>query len=140
MINNRRRMMSFVLSLVFIASFQACSSFPFKPVKPEEELRNRVMIMMDAKIKNDWGTVYDCIVIPEPDAISKENFIKISRPYNFTKYTINSIEINPSADEATVTVKYDEVLQGFDVKDRVQSQTWIKKEGTWYLNVPPREY
>jgi hypothetical protein len=133
---NRKFFKSIVVPFLVVTGFmivQSCSTFSLKP--PQERLRDRVQAMMDAKIKNDWAKVYDYLSPSYQKTISKDAFSRMSRSVYFIKYAINSINIGPSGSEANVEVNYDADLKGFDMKNRIEKQTWIKVEGEWYLDI-----
>jgi hypothetical protein len=54
---------------------------------------------------------------------------------DITAYKIESIEILPSGNEATVQVKQNISIKVFDFKDQAEKQQWVKEGFSWYLKV-----
>jgi hypothetical protein len=111
----------------------SCSTLPFR--SPEENLRIKVEDMMNARVNDDWGKVYEYLDSGYRNRISKTNFLNIRREMDITKYKIESIEILPSGKEATVLVKQDITIKVFDFKDQPEKQQWVKDGFSWYLIV-----
>jgi hypothetical protein len=119
-----------LLTTVLTALIAGCASFPFK--SDEEVIRERVEGLMNAKISNDWGKVYDYYSADFKKTKEKSSFASMNRGLYFTKYTINSIEIEPSKKEAKVKITYNANMKGMDFKDNPETQTWIKEGWNWY--------
>jgi hypothetical protein len=119
-----------MLSAVWLCS---CSTLPFR--SPEENLRIRVDEMMNARVNDDWGKVYDYLDSGYRNRISKTNFLNIRREMDITSYKIESIEVLPSGKEATVQVKQNISIKVFDFKDQVEKQQWVKDGFSWHLKV-----
>jgi hypothetical protein len=113
----------------------ACSTFPFKPA--EEVLHSRVDGLMKAKVSNEWGEIYEYYCSSYKDVMSRDKFLirNGSRMSSAIRYEIESIEINPSGDEATVKVKSDVDIIGIEFKGIIMTQTWLKEGWDWYLYV-----
>ena len=62
-------------------------------------------------------------------------FLSINRKSDLLKYEIESIEISPSGDEATVKIKTDMAAMSFEFPGVVLTQKWVKVGWTWYLQV-----
>jgi len=119
-----------LLTAVLTALISGCASFPFK--SDEEVIRERVEGLMNAKIENNWGKVYDYYSSSYKKTKEKNSFASMNRGLYFTKFTINSVEIQPSNKEAKVKITYDAVMKGMDFKNTVETQTWIKEGWNWY--------
>jgi hypothetical protein len=120
-----------LLAAVVTALIAGCASFPFK--SDEAVIRERVEEMMNAKINNDWGKVYDYYSSSFKKTKDKDSFTRINRGLYFTSFTINSIEVQPSKKEATVKITYDAMMKGMDFKKNTETQTWIKEGWNWYM-------
>jgi hypothetical protein len=120
-----------LLAIVLSALIAGCASFPFK--SNEEVIRERVEGMMNAKINNDWGKVYDYYCSSYKKTKEKGSFASLNRGLYFSKFTINSIEVQPSNDEAKVKITYDAIMKGMDFKNNIETQTWVKEGWNWYL-------
>lgn len=119
----------------------ACSTMSQRLSKqtPEEALRSRVEKLMNAKVNNDWAEVYDCLASSYRKEMAQKDFVQMKRDMRFIKYTIDSIEIQPSGDEAIVKLKYDVKMQSFDFNDRPETQHWIKEDGNWFEVIKKRK-
>jgi len=103
--------------------------------KAEESLRKRVEGLMQAKVDGKWDVVYTYYDTGFRKAASQENFTKRSGRMDFKSFTIESLEILPSGNEATVKLKTDISMQGFDFKGKQEKQHWIKQDGEWFQKV-----
>ncbi len=125
-----------VLGLAWLLS--ACQGLPMMPSQPPEEvLEKRVAGLMDAKVNQNWGSFYTYLDPSFKEKVSRQNFINRSRDVRFTDYSIQSIEIGPSGEEATVSVLYDMMARAFHFTDQRDTQKWLKKGGKWYLEMKP---
>jgi hypothetical protein len=119
-----------MLGMVWVSS---CSTLPFR--SSEDALRIRVEEMMNARIDDDWGKVYDYLDSAYRNKMSKKNFLNIKREIDYTNYKIESIEILPSGKEAMAQVKQSISIKVFDFKDQPEKQQWVKEGFSWYLKV-----
>lgn len=124
---------------VFVLCMAACSMMQQNGPSGEKALQKRVEAMMEAKVKDDWGRVYEYL---EPDykkKVSKEEFLGIRRKMTVLRYNIKSIEMEPSGRKATVTVKFAAEARGFEFDNLRDIQTWLKKGGVWYEQVKAKK-
>ena len=132
------RTVKVLLVLIMAAAIMnACSLMHREP--PEEALRERVDAMMNARINNDWEKVYTYLDSSYRKNESKDSFLNKKRDANTTTFTIDQIDIQPSGAEATVKLKNDLNMKGFDLKNNLETQNWIKEDGQWYLQVKTDE-
>jgi hypothetical protein len=132
-LSSRQKILTGVIFLILGAYLGACSTFPFRPA--QEELRARVDGLMTARINNEWGKVYEFHTPSYKENTSRDAFLGKSRQSNVVRYEIESIEISPSGDEATVKVKNDMSAMNFDFPGVVMTQKWVKVRWNWYLEV-----
>ena len=131
---NFKKLILLIFSLFLIVSFlNACSIFKTKP--PAEALKERVEGLMNAKIADDWGEYYTYLDSSYRNRVSKKDFMNMNRAMEFTKYTIESIDILESGEEATVKVKGNYNMMAFNFKDQVEIQKWIKERFNWYMRM-----
>jgi hypothetical protein len=126
-----RRMGVWFAVIAAVVLMQACAALPLK--SPEEALRQRVDQMMNAKVDNDWGTVYDLMDSTYKKRMTRQNFLNLNREIQFSNYRFESLVIDPSGDTAAVRVKYDMSVKVFDFEDQVEEQQWIREKGKWYM-------
>ncbi|MFP4533527.1 MAG: hypothetical protein ACLFNS_12670 [Desulfobacterales bacterium] len=105
----------------------------------EEALRQRVKNMMEAKIADDWGKVYDFQAPEYKQEVSKDQFLGINRNMSVLSYSIESIEMAPSGKEATVKVEFSASARGYEFSGMVNTQQWKKIKGTWYEKADTEE-
>ena len=126
-----RKCFPIAILVVLAFSLSACSLKNIT-MSNEEDLRQRVNSMMQAKIADDWGKVYDFQSPEYKEAVPKDKFLGFSRKMSVLSYTIESLEIAPSGKEATVKVKFAASVRGFEFEGMVNTQQWVKIKGTWY--------
>jgi hypothetical protein len=131
--NSFRVLSILVVFIIAMSMLNACSMMHRKP--PEEVLRERVNEMMSARINNDWGKVYTYLDSSYRKNESKDSFLNKKRGANTTAFTIDQIDIKPSGADATVKLKNDLNMKGFDLKNNLETQNWIKEGGEWYLQI-----
>ncbi len=132
--SRQTKLFSLVLIIVF-AGLSACSTFQRKP--PQEALKERVEGLMEAKVNNNWTKVYTFYDPNFKKTTTQEGFAGMNRGVSFSNFSIESIDIAPSGTEATVKVKYDVSMKGFDFKGTPEIQKWIKEGSHWYLHIKP---
>jgi hypothetical protein len=102
------RILVFSVSGAVIALVCGCATLPF-PKDEGEELRDRVVRMMEAKTTGNWDLVYD--------------------------YYDPAFRSSTSKGEARVEISNDISMQGFDFKDAPETQHWVNIDGKWYYKV-----
>ena len=127
------RILVFSVSGAVIALVCGCATLPF-PKDEGEELRDRVVRMMEAKTTGNWDLVYDYYDPAFRSSTSKGEFTSKNRIL-FKAYTIQKMEILPSGKEARVEISNDISMQGFDFKDAPETQHWVNIDGKWYYKV-----
>ena len=129
----QKKWIALLILMVTAICMCACSTLPFR--SSEDSLRTRVEEMMNARINDEWDKVYDYLDPGYRNRISKTNFINIRREMDFTKYSIISVEVQPSGKEAFVQIKQDMSMKVFEFKDQPEKQHWVKDGFSWYLKV-----
>lgn len=132
-IHSKHNALSIIIFLMIVICLGACSTFPFKPA--EEVLQSRVDGLMKAKINNEWGKLYEYHCSSYKEVVSRDKFLSRSRMSSVLRYEIESIEISPSEDEATVKVKSDMNVMSIDFPGIIITQRWLKEGWNWYLYV-----
>ena len=132
-----RKIFSIFILVLLACSLGACNIKNITKSN-EEVLRQRVNAMMQAKMDDDWGTVYEFQSPEYKKEVSKKDFLGFSRKMSITSYSIASLEMAPSGKEATVEVKFAANVKGFDFDGMVNTQQWTKIKGTWYEKAEPK--
>jgi len=103
---------------------------------PEQVLKTRISELAQAKVKGDWGKVYDYYSSGFKSKIKKEEFLR-GHKVAFNSFTIGKINLAEDNQTADVQVKYDAVVNGYDLSGMPENQHWIKEDGKWVLDVKP---
>ena len=104
--------------------------------KPEERVRERARLLLQAKVDGKWDQVYDLYDADYRKTITREAFAKRPRTMSYKAFTIEGVEILPSGTEAVVRVTETVSIQTFEFRSPVIPQRWIKADdGKWYQRV-----
>lgn len=104
--------------------------------KPEEVVRERATILMQAKIDGKWDLVYDLYDADYRKTITREDFSRRPRNMRHVAFAIESVEVLPSGKEAVVKAKEDVTFQTYKFSSPSKAQRWIRAEdGKWYMKV-----
>jgi len=126
------------VQLLVVTILGGCALLPVK--SSEESLRERVSLYMQARVDEQWSNVYEFFDPAYRKEVSKEEFLSAPARFDFRGYSIDTIEIAPSEKEATVRLKVDISVQGFEFKGTPERQQWIKDGRTWYIKqVVPKQ-
>jgi hypothetical protein len=105
---------------------------------PDEKkaLSERATAFWEARVKGDWGVVYDFLAEGAPKAGAKEEFIAYSKengPFHYISFKLGDIDVD--GDLGWVKTAYDLEpmrFQGLRANHVDTWQTWEKKNGKWY--------
>jgi len=125
------------ISILMAFALTACSTFPTRPA--DQAVRLRADELMKAKINKDWAKAYTFFDESYRKTVSENQFIRKIEKIDIKAFTIESITVEPGGDRVTVKVKSDVSLGGFDFKGNTETQHWIKQDGEWFLQVPPKD-
>lgn len=119
-----------VVLLITAFSIFACAH----STKETDDLLSSVRLEWDAKVKDDWGTVYDLTAGSFKEKMSGEDFLK-GKKIAVISYEI--LEAVPSGmNQATAIVKYS-VKQEGQVFEFTSKEEWLLENGQWRLNLLP---
>jgi len=99
-------------------------------------LKNRTIALMDARVNQDYKKVYSLFCSDFRNAIDLSRYSS-SKKVNTIAYKIESIEIDPSQENATVTLKNTIKINGNEYEGVQNIQKWIFENDEWYLYVKP---
>ena len=132
-----RKKVSMIAGVIWlIFSLGGCATLSFTP--PEEKVQERVAAYMQARVDERWGDVYEFLDSGYKEAVSRDQFLGMSSAMDFLAFTIESIDVAPSEEEATAAVKVDVEVKGFTFHDTPEKQTWVKEGRKWYIKVPAK--
>lgn len=125
--------------LIFILalSVTGCAALQFQGKTEKQKLRARVTQLVQAKIDGDWDKVYSLLYSGYRQNVSLKAF-RLKKRFVFKSFTIENIRFE-APDKALVKVKHEITMQGFDFKDALDNQTWVKENGKWFLRISPTE-
>lgn len=120
-----------VLAALAVGAWQALPLLQ----SPEKALQSRVAGMMTARVDQNWAEIYKYLVPEYKKKVSKESFLGVQRNISFNNFSVETVKIAPSGNEAVVTVKYDMKIMSFDVPDHRETQNWVKSGFKWYYQM-----
>jgi len=132
MSNIKENAITLMLVSAMILFIIGCSA----PATPEQVLETTISELAQAKVKGDWGKVYDYFSSGYKSKVKKENFLKGGK-VAFKAFTIAKINLAEDNQTADAQVKYEAVVNGYDLSGMQENQHWIKEDGKWVLDVKP---
>ena len=98
------------------------------------DLLSSVKLEWDAKVKKDWGKVYDIAAASFKKKISRDNFLSMKK-INVISYEILET-VSSGSNHATTRVKYSVNQEGHVFQFTTREQ-WVLEDGQWRLNLLP---
>jgi hypothetical protein len=132
---NGRSLLAAVCFLALLMS--AGCAVTSSPTAKQETLEERVRSYMQAQIDKKWDRAYSFFDSSFRGRVTRESYIATPRKITYTGYVIDEITVLPAGDQATVQVKIDIMVMGFDFKRGPQTQSWIKEKGEWFVKAEP---
>ncbi|GEM_PF-3169779 len=122
-------LVSSALVLVLLAA--ACASKATSGASArEEKLTQAATTLWDAKVKKDWGTVYDLTTAAYKQRVTKADFLASSL-VEIKAYTIKKVTIDQTGDTAQVEVAATIAQAGFDFPAAIKDK-WQLENGSWH--------
>ena len=130
--NHRMTSLMWVVSVLLLLT--ACS--PSTPnLGREETLRRNVKMEWDAKVRKDWGVVYDLTLNAYKNEIDRDLFIQRAN-VNVQEFSIKEVKIIQPGKKALAVVDYSINQKGFDFKTTSREE-WLWENGDWHLDLMP---
>lgn len=123
-----------VLCFFVLPFFASCAHLP-TGLKSEDALRKQVHSEWDAKVRNDWGAVYDLCVAAFKNEIVRDNFIKRCN-LKVEEFSIKEVEILETGKKARAIINFKTTQMGFAFNMTAREE-WLWEEGRWRLNLNP---
>jgi hypothetical protein len=124
-----------ILSLTLANPLQAAQD-------DSQALRERATAFWQARVKGDWGTVYDYLSGAEIGSATKEEFVKFSNekgPFVYPSYKLGEIEVDGDMGWAKTSFDIRPMrFPDYPPNHLEQWQVWEKRDGKWYP-VPKEE-
>ncbi len=130
--NNR---LTCLVIIFFVMVFSACAHVATTSPDSEEALRQKVQAEWNAKLKKDWGTVYDMTVEEYKKLIERNIFIQRAN-IHVKNFSIEEVKILEPGKEASAVVKNTIIQMGFEF-NKTAKEKWLWENGDWHLYLPP---
>lgn len=127
-------MTSLILLVSIFLIFTACAHMTVNP-KSENALRQKVQMEWEAKIKKDWGVVYDLAVDEYKNKIDRDSFVQRAN-INVKEFSIKEVKIIEPGKKALAVVDSKLSQMGFDINITTREE-WLWENGDWHLNLLP---
>jgi hypothetical protein len=121
--------MLLILSLSLAGSLQAAQD-------ESKALRERATAFWEARVKGNWGTVYDYLSGSEIGSASKEDYVTFTKekgPFVYLSYKVGEVDVD--GDTGWVKTAYDIRplrFPGYPPNHLEQWLVWEKRDGKWY--------
>jgi hypothetical protein len=132
--SDRRKLLAAGCCLMLILSAGCAALSPI--TTKQETLEERVNNYMQAQIDGKWDRAYTFFDSSSRERIARESYVHRPRNLSFKGFRIEEITTPPSGDEATVKVRIDISIMGYDFKGGPQTQRWVKERGEWFFSEP----
>ena len=132
----KRNSLVIIFMLASILAFAGCAHLATAPAKGSEEaLRQKVVMEWEAKVRKDWGVVYDLAVDAYKEKVDRNALIRYAN-VNVQEFSIKEIKITEPGRKALAVVDYRINQMGFDFKI-TSKEEWLWENGGWRLNLTP---
>jgi len=125
-----------IFMITSIFALAGCAHLGTAPAKgTEEALKQKVEMVYEAKVKKDWGVMYDMAVDAYKDKVDRSAFIQRAN-VNVTSFSIKEVKIIEPGKKALAVVDYSINQMGFDFKITAKDE-WLWENGDWHLDLTP---
>ena len=125
-----------IFMLASILAVAGCAHLAPAPAKGSEEaLRQKVKMEWEAKVRKDWGVVYDLAVDAYKKKVDRNILIRRAN-VNVQEFSIKEVKIIEPGRKALAVVDYRINQMGFDFKTTSREE-WLWENGGWHLNLTP---
>ena len=131
---NHRIITSPILLVSISLIFTACAHLAVDP-ESEKALRQKVRMEWEAKVKKDWGLVYDLTVDEYKNKVDRNSFVQGAN-INVQEFSIKEVKIVEPGKKALAVVDSKISQMGFDFHMPIKEE-WLWENGAWHLNLLP---
>ena len=125
-----------IFMLATILAVAGCAHLTPAPVEgSEESLRRKVKMEWEAKVRKDWGVIYDLAVDEYKKKVDRNLLIQRAN-VNVQEFSIKEVKIIEPGRKALAVVDYRINQMGFDFKITSREE-WLWENGGWHLNLLP---
>ncbi len=126
----RKKYLVPVLSLLVLSS--ACT-LPFAKPHSQEALGERVRLLWEARVKRDWGPVYDMADSKFKKEVPRELFIKRGK-LAVQMFSVVKVEVHENGKKGSSLVIFETYKMAQLVKISIK-EIWIFEDGAWHLKL-----
>jgi len=130
---NIRKATGLLLLSLFILS-SGCAHFRVVP-EGEKALQKKIRMAWEAKMRRDWGVVYDLSIEEYKNKVDRNRFIQGAN-LNITGFDIKEVKIIEPEKKALCTVRYTINQIGFKFNMTAREE-WLMENRAWRLNLLP---
>jgi hypothetical protein len=120
------------LGVILLMLTSGCSLYLMK-ANSEEALKQRAQRVWEAKMKGDWGTVYDMADSKFRQGTSREQFMTGSKLV-VKGFTITEAKVSADSKEGIVTVKFKTMVMTYNLEP-ILKENWVFEDGAWRLKL-----
>jgi hypothetical protein len=125
----KRYFMVYFLNLCIFSLMTSCAHLPGEG-ESEDSLRQKVNQEWEAKVKGDWGAVYDLTTAEFKQKVERDKFIQ-GATLKVTGYSIKEVRGDLAQGKASVIVTFDLVQLGMTLKGTNLTEEWVWQDGEW---------
>ena len=127
------RLRGLILLSAFLM-FIACAHLTATPGS-QEALVQKIQMEWEAKVKKNWGVVYDLAVDAYRQKVDRGSFVRRAN-VNVQEFSIKEVKIIEPRKKALGVVDYVITQMGFDFRGTAKEE-WLWENGAWHLNLLP---
>lgn len=127
-------MTGLILLVSIFLIFTSCAHMTVNP-QSEKALRQKVQMEWEAKVKKDWGVVYDLAVDAYKNKLDRDSFVQRAN-INIKEFSIKEVKIIEPGKKALAVVDSKISQMGFDFNITAKEE-WLWENGDWHLNLLP---
>ena len=127
-----RRIISLILLVTVSLMLTGCAHL-ITPSESQEALMQRVQMAWEAKVKKDWGVVYDLTVDAYKQKIDRGSFIRRAN-VNVKEFSIKEVKIIETRKKALSVVDNIITQMGYNFPGTAKEE-WLWENGAWHLNL-----
>lgn len=128
------RITRLILLVSIFMMFTACAHLTAPP-ESQDALMQRIKMEWEAKVKRDWGVVYDLTVDAYKQKVDRTSFIRRAN-VNVKEFSIKEVKIIEPRKKALSIVDYMITQMGYDFRGDAKEE-WLWENGAWHLNLLP---
>lgn len=122
------------LVIILLVMFYSCGAI--RPAPNEDKLHARAEKLWEAKVEDDWSTIYEMTVESFREKVEPKKFARAPL-LDVKSYSIKKVKVDPP--EGEVTVDFQFTHMGFEF-DNITKEKWLWENGEWFWNIKPMNF